>query len=226
MKRTPSPADEIRPRLPMAAFLGAAGASLALAAVVMAREGGGEAALAGLGRISGAPCPSVVQSASAELLKADQAFEFMGVDFGRRFGDADCDGVYTRDARAQRTYPIVCQFSNPAILTVRTVRGLYAFKPGQGRMATVSVSGGAARCVLASPYWTAYIRAATAFNAGDMRAVPEADADGKPAPSRFRQQAAAPAPDARLEIERVRVALQPFLSPQAQSLTPARHMSK
>ncbi|HEY5105896.1 MAG TPA: hypothetical protein VII73_03880 [Caulobacteraceae bacterium] len=110
--------------------------------------------------ISGTSCASVSHAAFAEPLKPDQVFAFDRVDFGRRFGGSYCSTASTKGTFGLLTHP-VCQFSSPAVLAVRTSKGMFYFEPKVGQVATVSVSGGVARCVLASPYWSQYTRLVT-----------------------------------------------------------------
>ncbi|MGH7024600.1 MAG: hypothetical protein ACREEB_13575 [Caulobacteraceae bacterium] len=102
---------------------------------------------------AGAPCPTASIVSFAAPFRADQKFTFGHAAFAMRFGGAVCDDVVAKGLMG-RTPDASCQFSGPAQVAVRTARGVYRFAPGVGRMATVIVSGdGAARCVLASPYW-------------------------------------------------------------------------
>jgi len=174
MSRSLSPAEERSMRLPIvvAMTVGALAVAVAVASDMKERRHqiAQSAADASLARIAGPPCPAVARGAYAQPLRPDKMFDFNDVDFARHFGQANCDVAPTKGALGQGFYP-VCQFSSPAVLAVRTARGMYYFEPGVGRAATVSVQDGVARCVLASPYWSAY-----------MRAVTDTDVGGRPAP--------------------------------------------
>lgn len=118
--------------------------------------------------IVGPPCPRVSRGALAEPLRPVRVFDFDGVDFGRSFGEADCSAI-AKKSLLGNGYQLVCQFSSPAVLAVKSDKGLFYFEPGIGREATVFVLDGSARCVLASPYFAQW-----------KQAVTETDAEGKP----------------------------------------------
>jgi hypothetical protein len=119
--------------------------------------------------IVGPPCPSVLRAAFSQPLQPVNVFDFDGVNFGRRFGAADCSAI-SRTGQSGADYQLVCQFSSPAVLSVKSDKGLFYFEPGLGREATVFVLDGTPRCVLASPYFARW-----------KRAVTETDINGKPA---------------------------------------------
>jgi len=176
MSRFLSPAEERPRRWPIVAALAVGAVSVAAAVISDMRERSHQIAQsdadAGLSRIVGPPCPTVARGAFAQPLRPDKVFEFNSVDFASHFGHVDCGVASARDALGQGFYP-VCQFSSPAVLAIGTAGKVFYFEPGLGRAATVSVRGGVARCVLASPYWAAY-----------MRAVTQTDANGKPLPAK------------------------------------------
>ena len=118
--------------------------------------------------IVGPPCPSVLSAAIAQPLRPVNVFDFDGVAFARRFGEADCSAIAAKGLLGNG-YQLVCQFSSPSVLAVRTGKGLYYFEPGPGREATLFVKDGAPRCVLASPYFARW-----------KRAVTETDSQGRP----------------------------------------------
>lgn len=120
--------------------------------------------------IVGPACPEVRGAAFRLPVKPDRLFDFDGVSFGRRFGQADCSAIARKSALGVG-YEVLCQFSGPAVLSVRTARGMAYFEPGSGRAASVFVRDGAARCVLSSPYWDRYYQLVT-----------ETGPDGRPLP--------------------------------------------
>ncbi len=108
--------------------------------------------------ITGPPCPSLTGEAfRAARLKAPRAFDYGGsragtltygvVRFGRFAGHASCNqapnGLHTR---------LICQFTSPAALRIRTARGEVFYVPGVGRPATVIVDRDVPRCVMASNF--------------------------------------------------------------------------
>jgi hypothetical protein len=141
-------------------LFGAAGAVTAAVAVVALLGEYGAAKDPRSVAVTGPPCPSVSHAAFVEPLKADQIFEFFDVRFGRRFGGADCAEATTVGTFGMTTHP-VCQFSSPAVLAIKTAKGMFYFEPGVGRVATVSIVDDTPRCVLASPYWSEYTRLVT-----------------------------------------------------------------
>lgn len=110
--------------------------------------------------IVGPPCPQAMKAAFATGLQPVNVFDFDNVEFGRRFGAADCSAVGSMNPLGGG-YQLVCQFSSPAVLSVKTGRGLFYFEPGVSREATLFVKDGTPRCVLASPEFVAWKRAVT-----------------------------------------------------------------
>lgn len=108
--------------------------------------------------VSGAPCPTLTAAAfTAARLKAPRAFDYGGsragtltygvVRFGRFAGHVACNqrpnGLHTR---------VICQFSSPAALTVKTTNGVAYYVPGVGRPATIIVDRDVPRCAMASNF--------------------------------------------------------------------------
>jgi hypothetical protein len=118
--------------------------------------------------IVGPPCRPVMRAAFAQPLQPVNVLDFDGVGFGRRFGEADCSAIAAKSLLGNG-YQLVCQFSSPAVLSVKSDKGMFYFEPGPGRVATLFVLDGAPRCVLASPYFARW-----------KRAVTETDAQGRP----------------------------------------------
>ena len=110
--------------------------------------------------IVGAPCPRVSRAGYSQPLPTANVFDFDGVRFGRRFGEADCSAIARRSVIGNG-YQLVCQFSSPDILAVKSDKGLFYFEPGPGQEATLFILDGAPRCVLASPYFARWKRAVT-----------------------------------------------------------------
>jgi hypothetical protein len=103
--------------------------------------------------IVGPPCPPV--ATLTRPYRPVNVFDFDGVAFGRRFGASECSAV-ARKSLLGNGYQLVCQFSSPAVLSVKTGRGLFYFEPGVGQAATLFVADGTPRCVLASPYFASW----------------------------------------------------------------------
>jgi hypothetical protein len=82
--------------------------------------------------------------------------------FARTAGDVVCDvaGGSMQEAVGGGD-TVSCQFSAPGVLSVRTGRAQHLFAPPAGQVASVVVSHGQPRCVLAAPYWAAISRSLT-----------------------------------------------------------------
>jgi hypothetical protein len=108
-----------------------------------------------LAALTGPPCPAVTAAAFQSAVRAGRGLryvdDFNGVTFGRSFGDGDC-GVAAEKGDALGSY-VVCQFSGPGLLSVKTARGSFYFLPGVGRKATVMTPHGVPRCVMTAPKW-------------------------------------------------------------------------
>jgi hypothetical protein len=116
---------------------------------------------------AGEPCPSVSRAAISPRLSPGYLSSVGGVLFARAAGDVVCDveGDLTQEVMGAGD-DVSCQFSAPGVLSVRTRHAEFDFAPPVGRVASVVVSHGQPRCVLAAPYWSATSR----FLADDMHA--------------------------------------------------------
>jgi hypothetical protein len=111
-----------------------------------------------LSTLVGPPCPAVSAATFQSAVKAGgpgvrYIDDFNGVTFGRSFGDGDCS-VAAQKGDVLGSY-VVCQFSGPDVLYVKTARGAFYFLPGIGRKATIMTPGGVAKCVMVAPKWNA-----------------------------------------------------------------------
>jgi hypothetical protein len=94
--------------------------------------------------IEGPACPAAGPGPS----KSRYLMTFHGVEFGRRFGHAECAFI-----RGPAGHGPVCQFTSPADLEVRTEGGVFRYAPGIGQPATISVIGEAPpSCVMATRF--------------------------------------------------------------------------
>lgn len=92
-----------------------------------------------------------------------------GVVFARGGGDAWCDVEGSPKAEeSEGGDTVLCQFSAPGALSVRTGHARFDFEAPVGQVASVYVSHGAPKCILAAPYWSAFSR----FLTDDMHARP------------------------------------------------------
>jgi hypothetical protein len=84
------------------------------------------------------------------------------VVFTRAAGDVVCDveGDLTQEVTGAGD-DASCQFSAPGVLSVRTRHAEAAFAPPIGQVASIVVTHGQPRCVLAAPYWSAVSRSLT-----------------------------------------------------------------
>ncbi|HWA61774.1 MAG TPA: hypothetical protein VG939_10385 [Caulobacteraceae bacterium] len=104
-------------------------------------------------KIAGPPCPGLTAADyRTQGLSADKTFDFNGLTYSRRFGNAFCSEVATKGLMGAASYP-ACQFTSPDVLAVKRGRDLFLFRPGLGRKATVTVRDGRVACVMAAPYW-------------------------------------------------------------------------
>jgi hypothetical protein len=102
--------------------------------------------------IDGPPCPTLSRAAFVSGgHSAPRSFEYDGVVFGRQAGHVSCQDVAYGGGRGLGVFP-VCQFTSPAVLTVKTRKDEVVYAPGVGQAATVAVQHGEPRCVLASKF--------------------------------------------------------------------------
>jgi hypothetical protein len=108
---------------------------------------------------TGAPCPVVARAAVASHPGPALQSAVGGVVFARQAGDVVCDveGDLTQEVLGAGD-DVSCEFSAPGRLSVRTRQAEFDFAAPTGQVATVIVSHGQPRCVLASPHWTAVSR--------------------------------------------------------------------
>lgn len=111
---------------------------------------------------AGAPCPVVSRAAVAQRLRPAHLSAVGGVLFARAAGDVVCDveGDLTQEVGGAGD-DVSCQFSAPGVLSVRTRHAELDFAPPIGQVASIVVTRGQPRCVLAAPYWTAMSRLLT-----------------------------------------------------------------
>ncbi len=97
--------------------------------------------------IAGPPCPQLAAPVSAGA-GIPRGFTYEGVRFERRFGHVMCAAPPKTAFLTLEIYP-VCQFTGPDTIRVTTTAGkVFAFKPGVGHPATVTVRDGRVSCVL------------------------------------------------------------------------------
>jgi len=105
--------------------------------------------------VTGAPCPAVSKAAFDHALQTQglsirYSFDYDDLTLGRAFGEGNCDegGGGLRGPTYQ-----VCQFTSPAILSVKSPKGEFYFLPGLGQKASITTKDGTPRCVLAAPLY-------------------------------------------------------------------------
>ncbi|HET6969947.1 MAG TPA: hypothetical protein VFH92_02375 [Phenylobacterium sp.] len=112
--------------------------------------------------ISGPPCPTEPKETFLRPhQKGPKRVDYEDVTFFRRFGHTSCAPIYEDGGRGGR-FHAVCQFTGPGELLIRSAKGEWAFAPGPGQPATISMQGGVAHCVMASKFTMASIMAGTA----------------------------------------------------------------
>jgi len=117
--------------------------------------------------IVGPPCPQVANARFKQPLSAINVFDWNGIKFGRRFGEAECSAI-ARKSLLGNGYEHLCQFSSPAVLSVVTAKGAFYFETGLGHEVSVFVADGVARCVMASPYFARWKQAVTETDSRGM----------------------------------------------------------
>jgi hypothetical protein len=95
--------------------------------------------------IDGPACP--VAAGPSPFRKAPMAFSYQGVRFTRQYGNVSCvvvpdGGIFSKAHHA------VCQFNGPARITATTGGRTFAYEPGIGRPATVTMRDGQPTCVV------------------------------------------------------------------------------
>ncbi len=91
------------------------------------------------------PCPETTPEAiAASGMKADRTFQFDGVGYALRQGEAACNLTRPRGRRDPNKF-VVCQFSAPVLLVVTTPNQTRAFNL-KTKSATVWFEDGQVRC--------------------------------------------------------------------------------
>ena len=98
-------------------------------------------------------CPAISAAAySAKGYPAgERATRFDEVTFARQFGHVMCDEADDAGAFGFRSHP-VCQFTGPTAIRIKAGATEAFFEPGIGKLATVSVERGRARCALGGKF--------------------------------------------------------------------------
>lgn len=134
-------------RLQTGGILGVLLLAASIPALAVHQTWSSQQALRKVWNITGPPCPPL----SAPLPAAPwipRGFTYEGVSFERRFGHVMCTAPPKTALLTPETYT-VCQFTGPDRLRVTTTAGkVFAFKPGVGHPATVTVRDGRVSCVL------------------------------------------------------------------------------
>jgi hypothetical protein len=98
-------------------------------------------------------CPTLSPAAYAakHYPAGERAIVYDEVTFTRQFGHVMCADADTRGALGFLSHP-VCQFTGPSAVRVKAGKTEAFFEPGIGRLATVSVERGHARCALGGKF--------------------------------------------------------------------------
>lgn len=103
--------------------------------------------------ITGPPCPKLSPAEAARWpYQPREGFYYADVEFGFAAGHVACAQIHDDGGRSLFHGHVVCQFTSPAVVSVRTDETRAFFTPGLGRRATVSTQGGVARCVMAGDF--------------------------------------------------------------------------
>jgi hypothetical protein len=101
-------------------------------------------------KVAGPPCPTLTaQAFLAQPIRPNQSFRMESVVFARAAGYSSCGELA---AKGGLEAEVVCEFTNPGILTVTNAAGVFYFAPGLGQPATVSATSGTPSCVMGSNY--------------------------------------------------------------------------
>lgn len=101
--------------------------------------------------IKGPACPVLTQAQyEAEGAKAKQGFTSNDIRYQRRYGHVECTVI--EDGKGGTGFLPICQFTGPQVLVVTTAKGVYYFRPGTGKPATVMTHDGVPSCVVAGNY--------------------------------------------------------------------------
>jgi hypothetical protein len=104
--------------------------------------------------IAGPPCPQLGPAAAARHpYRPKKSFGYAGANFGFVYGHVACAQIHDDAGRAMLRGHPVCQFTSPAVVTVRVGKIEAFFTPGLGQRATVSVQDGTPRCVLGGDFY-------------------------------------------------------------------------
>ena len=102
--------------------------------------------------IRGSPCVQLSRDQfAASRAQTPRSFEFLGIIFSRFSGHVSCAEIKSDGGRGWRSQ-IVCQFTSPKALRIKTGGGEFYFLPGPGQPATVSVLDDRATCVMSSKF--------------------------------------------------------------------------
>jgi len=98
-------------------------------------------------------CPTISAAAYAArgYRARERATEYDGMTLARQFGHVMCKDVDTAGGWGFVTHP-ACQFTSPTAIRVRRDGVEAFFEPGPGRLATVSLEPGGARCALSGRF--------------------------------------------------------------------------
>ncbi|HEY8003522.1 MAG TPA: hypothetical protein VIE16_04800 [Phenylobacterium sp.] len=136
-------------RLERAGVAALALAALALPAWLVVSTWSERTALKRQWTIAGPACPVVAEADRAVVgRRSPQFFDYQGVRFGRQFGEVSCVAPPDGNPLDPKSYA-VCQFPDPAMVSVAAEGRTTIFQPGPGRPVTVTVRHGRASCVMA-----------------------------------------------------------------------------
>jgi hypothetical protein len=99
---------------------------------------------------AGPPCPVLTAADwTALAIEHPQPFSYEGLKGEAEKMDITCNVIDHDGGRTVTPFP-VCQFNAPFAVHVIRAKGDAYFKPGVGQSVTVSLPGGAPRCVMAA----------------------------------------------------------------------------
>jgi hypothetical protein len=141
-----------RPKMVFVVLAIAAAIGLAIVSAVLVQNRNAKIAEAESWNVQGAPCPELTQAAfEAGHMAARKKFTYDAFTLGRASGHVDCNQVGAGGGHKLGAV-LVCQFTSPIMMTVKTPAGEYFYNIGVGHPASVVIEKNVPRCVMASNF--------------------------------------------------------------------------
>lgn len=103
--------------------------------------------------VQGPPCAPVSEADfKARGGPTPQAMDFEGVGFAREYGHVSCAGIQDHGGTGSGRL-LVCQFSAPRALVVRTAKGPFYFIIDGGKPVSITIDHDQPSCVIGTTEW-------------------------------------------------------------------------